>query len=125
MTPERYTEFIERIMDESQVIDNYYLENPEFAHRTRLSDALSTFVNIQFCHAQQPHWPCLVATTAVARQIYALSVIRPMILEEIYTDFKADFQATIPEDTMFYKAIECHEYPVPKELLGGSEDHGH
>ncbi len=116
MTPERYDEFIERILAEGDILEIHYRENPELAHFVRLADSMATITNYGFCGTARAHWNCLVATSTVTRYLYALAAIKPVFLDELYEEFKEDFKELIPEGILLYRIIECREYPIPKEL---------
>ena len=120
MTPERYREFVERIMAEGETLDNHYRENPELAHFTRLADAMGTIVNYELCgtmrKAINTHWNCLVSTSTLQRYLYAFVTIKPRFLDELYEEFQEDFKETIPDGYLMYRVLECREYPIPEEL---------
>ncbi len=122
MTPERYSKLIERIMDEGEILDNHFRENPELAHFIRAADGISTIVSFGYCGATRQHWNCLVATSSVSRYLFALATIKPRVLDEIWEEFKEDFQALIPEGMLLYRVIESREYPVPPELAESSQE---
>ena len=116
MESARYQQLLDRIVAEGDTLDTHYRENPEQAHNFRLADALATLTTFRFCGGAREHFDCLFSTSSIAWYLYALTIIKPSVLEEIYTEFKDEFQAMIPEGIMFYRAIECREYPVPPEL---------
>lgn len=116
MSPERYQEFVDRITAEIGTLYLHWQENPELAHFTRVATLLSTMISVVFCGAMREHWNCLVATTGIGQSIFALAFIKPSVLEEIYTDFKPDFEEMVPPGLLNYAAVEYREYPIPDEL---------
>ena len=116
-TPQWFTDFCLRVMDEGQLLQNDFCENPEFAHALRLADAMSTIFSLETCHGARQHFGCLVDSTAFARYLYALSIVKPDILDEIYEEFKVHLQGSVPEGIFYWKIVECREYPIPDELL--------
>jgi len=122
MQDERYNEFLNRILDETPMLDNHFRENPELAHDLRIADVVSTLMSYRFCAGTREHWNCLCATQNLTRQLYSLMIVRPTVLEEIYADFKPDFKKMLPEGTIYYKGAEAHEYPVPEHLLNPPEE---
>lgn len=123
MTPERYKEFVERILAEEKTLDTHYLENPEFSHFVRLANAMSTLTGYRYCGAMRQHWNCLVATGNIQQHLHTLAAIKPAFLDELYEDFKEDFKEMVPEGLLLCNPVlECREYPVPDELLNPPQE---
>ncbi len=116
MDQARFNEFVDRIQDETALIESHWGENPEMAHLLRVADAISTVLNVELCQGMAQHWNCLTNTQHFARQLYSLAIVRPQLLEALYEDFKDDFKQTIPPHLLNFGAVETHEYPVPEDL---------
>ncbi|KKM23910.1 hypothetical protein LCGC14_1610350 [marine sediment metagenome] len=122
MTPERIDSFILRIREHEQEIENFYRENPEFAHFVRMADTLGTFTALSHCTTTQSHWNCFVEVSAIGMALHALVWVNPKALDEIYEEFKEDFKEFIPNGYLFWDIIETREYPIPEELLSHTHD---
>ena len=118
MSPERYNAFIQRIVDENEVVHSHFQENPLLSHNMRVADVISTVLTFDYCRANREHWECLAITSNVVRQIFTIAYVKPEALDAILTEFMEDFKETIPPHILHYEAAEYLEYPVPDYLVG-------
>lgn len=116
MTPERIKLLVDRIMEQEVDIDNYYRENPEFAHFVRLADTIGTIYAAGTCTTTIAHWPCYCDGSALLMRLNTLVRVNPQALDDIYEEFKNDFQELLNDGMIFWKVVESREYPIPPEL---------
>ncbi|KKN77036.1 hypothetical protein LCGC14_0363750 [marine sediment metagenome] len=121
MTPERFQALLDRLEEYHELVGNFYLENPEFAHFIRMADTIGSVIAVGACRAISMHWECFCNISGATMGLYALARIRPEILDAIYEEFKEDFQEMIPEGQILWKVVESREYPIPPELLQSPE----
>ena len=117
MTPERYQEFVDRIQSEGDAIHNHFMENPLLSHNLRLADVLNTLFAFNWCPENRRHWNCLVPTSNITRKIFTLAVVKPALLDEIFAEFRTDFEEMVPPNFLHYAAAEYRGYPIPDEMM--------
>lgn len=121
MSPERWEEFYNRILDETEILNNHFGENPTLARTLRMADVTASAFGLQFCEGNRQHIQCFAAIAAVTRQLFSLAIVRPSALEEIYMDFKPEFQAMFSDGLVNFAYVECPEFPIPPEISNPGE----
>lgn len=81
MTPERFQEFVNRILAEGNTLDTHFRENPELAHYARLADAMTSIISLGCCPIMAQHWGCLTDIGNLGRYIYSIMTIKPRVLD--------------------------------------------
>lgn len=121
MSPERWEEFHSRILDETAILNNHFRENPELARLLRITDVTASAYGLQLCEGNRQHIQCFASIAAVTRQLFSLAIIRPSALEEIYMDFKPEFEEMFSDGLVNFAKIECREFPIPPEISNPGE----
>lgn len=124
MQPERVRLFIERIKEHIDTVRAHYTENPVFAHDIRMADTIGTIFAVLRCLTTKEHWECYCETSGMVMHLMVLAIINPKVLDDIYKEFKEDFQQLLPSNYVHWPIIECREYPFPEEVLPCDEQEG-